>query len=67
MPYGIYDVAANAAFVSVGITSDMAEFAVEAIRSWLGRMGRTLSESARADDHSGLRRLERRARAALEG
>ena len=27
----------------------------------------TLSESARADDHSGLRRLERRARAALEG
>jgi hypothetical protein len=32
-------VAANAGFVSVGITSDTAEFAVEAIRSWLGRMG----------------------------
>ena len=40
VPYGIYDVAANAEFVSVGITSDTAEFAVEAIRSWLGRMGR---------------------------
>ena len=39
-PYGVYDVAANAGFVSVGITSDTAEFAVEAIRSWLGRMGR---------------------------
>ena len=39
VPYGIYDVAANAGFVSVGITSDTAEFAVEAIRSWLGRMG----------------------------
>ena len=40
VPYGVYDVAANAGFVSVGITSDTAEFAVEAIRSWLGRMGR---------------------------
>ena len=40
VPYGVYDVAANAGFVSLGITSDTAEFAVEAIRSWLGRMGR---------------------------
>ena len=40
VPYGIYDVAANAGFVSLGITSDTAEFAVEAIRSWLERMGR---------------------------
>ena len=39
VPYGVYDVAANAGFVSVGITSDTAEFAVEAIRSWLSRMG----------------------------
>ena len=41
IPYGVYDVAANAGFVSVGITSDTAEFAVEAIRSWLDRMGRS--------------------------
>ena len=40
VPYGVYDIAANAGFVSVGITSDTAEFAVEAIRNWLGRMGR---------------------------
>ena len=40
VPYGIYDVAANTGFVSVGITSDTAEFAVEAIRNWLARMGR---------------------------
>ena len=39
VPYGVYDVAANAGFVNVGITSDTAEFAVEAIRSWLERMG----------------------------
>lgn len=40
VPYGVYDVAANAGFVSVGITSDTAQFAVQSIRSWLGRMGR---------------------------
>jgi len=40
VPYGVYDVAANAGFVSVGITSDTAEFAVAAIRTWLDRMGR---------------------------
>ena len=32
---------------SVGITSDTAEFAVEAIRSWLGRMGRERYPKAR--------------------
>ena len=40
VPYGVYDVAANEAFVSVGITADTAEFAVAAIRTWLKRMGR---------------------------
>ena len=38
--YGVYDVTANAGFVSVGITSDTAEFAVQSIRTWLDRMGR---------------------------
>lgn len=41
VPYGIYDVTANAGFVSLGITSDTAEFAVEAIRTWLKRSGRS--------------------------
>ncbi len=47
VPYGVYDVAANTGFVSVGITSDTAEFAVEAIRTWLGRMGRQRYPNAR--------------------
>src|SRR5512145_617132 len=40
VPYGVYDVAADEAFVSVGITADTAEFAVATIRTWIGRMGR---------------------------
>ena len=39
-PYGVYDVAADEAWVSVGITADTAEFAVQSIRTWLARMGR---------------------------
>ena len=41
VPYGVYDVAANAGWVSLGITSDTAEFAVNSIRAWLSRFGRT--------------------------
>ena len=40
MPYGVYDVSANAGWVSLGITSDTAKFAVNAIRSWIERIGR---------------------------
>ena len=40
VPYGVYDVTANTGFVSVGITADTAEFAVQSIRCWLDRMGR---------------------------
>jgi hypothetical protein len=39
VPYGVYDVTANAGFVSVGITADTAEFAVASIRCWRERMG----------------------------
>ena len=46
-PYGVYDVTANAGFVSVGISSDTAEFAVESIRCWLDRMGRQRYPEAR--------------------
>jgi len=46
-PYGVYDVTANAGFVSVGISSDTAEFAVESIRCWLDRMGRQRYSKAR--------------------
>ena len=34
VPYGIYDLAANAGWVSVGIDHDTAAFAVQTIRRW---------------------------------
>ena len=40
VPYGVYDIGANAGWVSLGITSDTAEFAVNAIRTWIERVGR---------------------------
>jgi hypothetical protein len=40
VPYGVYDVAADQGWVSVGITADTAEFAVASIREWLTRIGR---------------------------
>ena len=40
VPYGVYDIAANQGWVSVGIGSDTATFAVESIRRWWRRMGR---------------------------
>ncbi len=39
VPYGVYDIAKNEAGVSVGISSDTAEFAVEAIRRWWHQLG----------------------------
>ena len=39
IPYGVYDLSHNEAGVSVGITHDTAEFAVEAIRRWWGQLG----------------------------
>jgi hypothetical protein len=46
-PYGVYDVAANSGWVSVGVTHDTAEFAVSAIRTWLDKMGRQRYPNAR--------------------
>jgi transposase len=40
VPYGVYDLGHNEAWVSVGISSDTAEFAVESIRCWWQRLGR---------------------------
>lgn len=41
VPYGVYDVAADEGWVSLGITADTAQFAVASIRTWLERMGRS--------------------------
>ena len=47
IPCGVYDMTANKGWVSVGITSDTAEFAVETIRRWWRRMGSPLYPDAR--------------------
>lgn len=40
-PYGIYDLARNTGWVSVGVDHDTASFAVESIRRWWRSMGQT--------------------------
>ena len=40
-PYGVYDIAANHGWVSVGVDADTAAFAVESIRRWWHKLGRT--------------------------
>jgi transposase len=45
-PYGVYDVAQNEAWVSVGVDHDTAAFAVESIRRWWWSMGYSLYPKA---------------------
>jgi transposase len=47
IPYGVYDLNYNEAGVSIGITHDTAEFAVEAIRRWWNRLGKKRYRSPR--------------------
>src|SRR3990172_9585295 len=46
IPYGVYDVGRNEGWVSVGISHDTAQFAVEAIRQWWHRMGHRVYPTA---------------------
>jgi|TARA_B100001971_G_C18218740_1_gene555686 hypothetical protein len=46
VPYGVYDLAENEAWVSVGVSHDTAEFAVETIRSWYRQLGQALYPNA---------------------
>lgn len=39
VPYGIYDIGKNKGWVSVGISADTAQFAVNTIRTWWYKMG----------------------------
>lgn len=39
IPYGVYDIDQNEAWVSIGINSDTGEFAVESIRRWWRELG----------------------------
>jgi len=47
VPYGIYDLVANAGWVSVGIDHDTAEFAVQTIRTWWRTVGSKRYPNAR--------------------
>lgn len=47
VPYGVYDITANQGWVSVGISADTAEFAVNSIRTWWHKMGRSAYPDAR--------------------
>ena len=48
IPYGVYDLARNAGWVSVGMDHDTAAFAVNTIRRWWRTMGRTAYPRARS-------------------
>jgi hypothetical protein len=39
-PYGVYDIAANHGWVSVGVSADTGAFSVEAIRRWWQKLGK---------------------------
>lgn len=47
IPYGVYDLGANAGWVSVGTDHDTPEFAVESIYCWWRQMGRKTYPDAR--------------------
>jgi transposase len=46
IPYGVYDLAKDQGWVSVGISHDTAEFAVATIRAWWRQMGKPLYKQA---------------------
>jgi transposase len=48
IPYGVYDLTANAGWVSVGTDHDTADFAVETIRRWWRHMGQQAYPQATA-------------------
>ncbi len=47
-PYGVYDIAENAGWVSVGVDHDTASFAVNSIRCWWNAMGRQRYPNAKS-------------------
>lgn len=67
-PYGIYDIADDTGWVSVGIDHDTAAFAVNAIRILVDEHGlRAPPRRPHLDDHRRRRRQQRLARASVEG
>jgi len=46
-PYGVYDIAANAGWINLGIDHDTAAFAVESIRRWWQELGKARYPNAK--------------------
>jgi len=46
-PYGVYDIASNTGWVSVGVDHDTSAFAVETIRRWWYSMGQSIYPKAK--------------------
>ena len=68
IPYGVYDLARNEGWVSVGIDHDTAEFAAASIGRWWREMGsHAVSPGDRVDDHRGRRRQQRQPQPPVEG
>lgn len=47
VPYGVYEIDRNKGWVNVGVSSDTGRFAVESIRRWWHRMGRSVRPHAK--------------------
>ena len=68
IPYGVYDLASNEGWVSVGIDHDTAEFATASILRWWQEMGsQRFPESDRTDDHCGRRWQQQQPQSTVEG
>ena len=46
IPYGVYDITTNSAWVNIGIDNETSEFAVESIRKWWNMMGHETYQNA---------------------
>ena len=68
VPYGVYDLANDEGWVSVGDTADTATFAVESIRRWWATMGQPrFPDATKLLITADARRVERTPVEALEG
>jgi len=47
VPYGVYDIANNEGYVSIGLSAETAEFVVASIRAWWQHLGRERFPNAR--------------------
>ena len=65
-PYGVYDIAANRGFVSVGTSCDTGAFAVNALRLWWQQEGAARYPHATGCWSPPIRRLQRRPLPAVE-